>query len=121
MTSKKKEYFDIKGSKNEDFTVPVIYKTKNLILHRTWETLKRNFHSKEREYSITWHNGTEVYRLISVSNVNIGKVKIALDILQASKNYDLAVKSTKLGKNLLFKELCYDLRNELNVHKGDNL
>jgi len=121
MTTKKTHYFKIYSSKNEEFDVPVIYKTENLVLHRTYEALKRNIKTKEREYTITWHNDNEVYRLISISNVNIDKVKIAVDILQASKNYDLAVKSTKLGKNELFKGLCYDLRNELNINKGDNL
>ena len=111
----------INGYQGEKLTVNTLYRTKNLALHREFTVLKNDMNSLKRRYSISWFNpDNEVFRLISIDNVKIEKIKLAIDLIQNSK-YDLNKGSSELGDNQEFKSLVYDLRNELNINKGDNL
>lgn len=113
--------FTIHLHNKQKFEVPVIYKTDNLVLHRQHYHLNKNIKTKKRAYTITWFNdNNEVFKLIDIEHVNINKIKYACDIIQSSK-YDLNSNAKILGKDSNFKQLCYDLRRELNVNKGDNL
>ena len=111
----------INGYKGEKLIVNTLYRTKNLALHREFEVLKHDANSRKRQYTISWFNPkNEVFKLISIENVKIEKIKLAIDLIQNSK-YDLNDNSFDLGENKEFRSLCFDLKRELNYYKGVNL
>lgn len=46
----------IYGRDYSPLKVPVLYSTKNLVLHRDYNNLTEDISTKKREYTLTWFN-----------------------------------------------------------------
>lgn len=89
--------------------VPVLYRTKNLVLTRHWASLKRDINTKERFYTITWRNfDGEILRLFD-ANFKINDIKGVMRQIQ-DFDVDLNKSSTYLKNHPKFKEFIYSIR-----------
>jgi hypothetical protein len=69
---------------------PVIYRTKNMVLHRVFGEVRDNPKSLVRSYTISWTNGDEIARPEDFYDVNLKQLKRVVNILQGFNiDYDL--------------------------------
>jgi hypothetical protein len=73
----------INTNKSKEIKAPILTRTKNIVLHRTWTSLLNDINTRARRYTFSWTNGVETYRIIDVYNLKMKEVKYLTKIIQS--------------------------------------